>query len=1150
MQTQKIDTDQFISRLRDQGINLKADGEKLLFDAAKGAMTPTLKQEIAARKVEVLKRLQTRDRLAKASLRPLQPVSRDQALPLSLGQERLWFVDQLDGENSAYNASVMIRMNGDLNIQALKAALSAIVNRHEILRTSFPCVSNQPTQCIHPEATFDIELIDLQNIKAGTQEAVLQQQLQESAIAPFDLEIAPPIRSNLWQLSVTEHMLLLTMHYIIADGWSMGVLTQELSRLYQDFCAENSPSLPALPIQYADYAVWQREWLSPELIDTQLNYWKQQLAGAPQLLQLPTDRPRPNQQTYQGKTKTIELLNVAQTQELETLSQQSGMTLFMTLQAAFSTLLYRYSGQSDILMGTSSANRNRSELESLVGFFINTLVLRTRFEDNPSFATLLTQVRETTLEAYQHQETPFGSVVEALQPKRSLSYSPLIQVQFLLQNAPLEDFKLANLTSTASKLTTVTTKFDLTLSITKTHQGLVADWEYSTDLFDESTIERMAAHLQSILSAIIKNPQLTVEELPLLSAAKSDRILFGWNDTATEYNQDQLIHRLFEAQVTKTPDAVAVVFEEKQLTYQELNQKANQLAAYLQRLGVKPDGLVGVCIERSVEMVIGLLGILKAGGAYVPIDPHYPADRIGYMLADSDVSVLLTEKTVHDALPSHNAQVICLDEGWDSIAKHSQKNANVDVASDNLAYVIYTSGTTGNPKGVMNTHHGIRNRLLWMQEAYQLAEGDRVLQKTPFSFDVSVWEFFWTLITGATIVVAKPEGHKDRDYLVNLIAKEKITTLHFVPSMLQVFLQAAHLEKCSCLKRVFCSGEALPFELTQTFFAKLQCELHNLYGPTEAAIDVSYWQCHADDELQSVPIGRPIANTQLHILDRLLQPVPIGVAGDLYIGGHGLARGYLNRPDLTQEKFIPNPFDSSNATRLYKTGDVARYLPDGNIDYLGRIDNQVKIRGFRIELGEIEVVLNAHPQIQQTVVIATADKNNDKRLIAYVVAQSPIANAQLRDHLKAGLPEYMVPSAFVVLDSLPLTPNGKIDRKALPEPSGDINRDQDYIAPRTPSEEIIANIFTSVLGLENIGVHDNFFELGGHSLLATQLISRLQVAFSLEIPLRELFAYPTVAQLDSAIAQRQTTHNPPTLPPIQPRRQNHALPLSWAQERL
>ncbi|AFZ17608.1 non-ribosomal peptide synthetase [Allocoleopsis franciscana] len=1048
------------------------------------------------------------------SLPPIQPRTEGEQIPLSFAQQRLWFLNQLEGSSATYNLSGALRITGNLNVHALQQALSEILRRHEVLRTSFQTVNGTPIQVIHPEATLNITLVDLERLEVPERETVLHQQLQLEAITEFNLEIAPLIRCSLLQLSATESVLLLTMHHIVADGWSIGVFIQELSSLYQAFCTGEPSPLAKLPIQYADFAVWQRQWLCGEVLETQLNYWQQQLQGAPDLLQLPTDRPRPSVQTYRGTTQSF-TLDTDLTQKLQTLSQESGTTLFMTLLAAFATLLYRYSGQEDILIGSPIANRHRREIESLIGFFVNTLVLRTRFEDNPSMKDLLAQVRDTTLKAYEHQDVPFEQVVEVLQPQRSLSHSPLFQVMFVLQNAPMGEVELPGVTLTQLERESTIAKFDLTVLITETSQGLVGEWEYNSDLFDGSTIERMAAHFQNLLSAIVENPQQTVAELPLLSEAQQHKLLREWNQTQADYPKDVCIHQLFEEQVERTPDAVAVVFENQQLTYRELNARANQLAHYLQELGVKPEVLVGICVERSLDMVIGLLGILKAGGAYVPLDPTYPPERLAFMLEDAQVPVLLTQFQLLETLPTHQAKVFCLDTDGEMLANRSQENPDSGATTDNLAYVIYTSGSTGTPKGAMNTHQGICNRLVWMQETYQLTIGDRILQKTPFSFDVSVWEFFWPLMTGARLVVAKPGGHQDSAYLVKLIATEQITTLHFVPSMLQVFLEEPRLETCNGLKRVICSGEALPFELTQRFFARLDAELHNLYGPTEAAIDVTFWQCQRQSERQTVPIGRPIANTQIYILDSHLTPTPIGVPGELYIGGDGLARGYLNRPELTAEKFIPNPFGKAEGRRLYKTGDLARYLPNGEIEFLGRIDHQVKVRGFRIELGEIEAALNQHPAVRETVVLAQEKVQGDKRLIAYIVTEQQLAPSinDLRRFLKEKLPEYMVPSVFVQLEALPLTPNGKIDRKVLPAP--DTVRpelDKAFVAPRTPVETTLVEIWSQVLGVEQVGIYDNFFELGGDSILTIQIVARANQA-GLQLTPKQLFEYQNIADL-------------------------------------
>ncbi|MBO1049496.1 MAG: AMP-binding protein [Dolichospermum sp. DEX182a] len=719
---------EFLSELAALDVKLWADGINLRCNAPQGIITSEIRAQLSDRKAEIIKFLQD----SHFEIIPRSPRN-NQPLPLSWAQERLWFLNQLEGASATYNIPAAVSITGNLDINALEQALSEIVHRHEILRTSIQTVNGRPIQIIAPEVTINIQLVDLQQLLNPQHETFLEQQIQLEAIAPFDLETAPLIRFSLLQLSTREYVLLLTMHHIISDGWSMGILISELSSLYQAFCAGVPSPLPELPLQYADFAVWQRQWLSGVVLATQLNYWRSQLHGVPSLLQLPTDRPRPAVQTYNGRTQIFRL-NRNLTQKLQSLSSKSGTTLFMTLLAAFATLLYRYSGQSDILLGTPIANRNRSEIESLIGFFVNTLVLKTNFEDNPSFQKLLTQVRETTLQAYEHQDVPLEQVVEALKPERSLSHSPLFQVMFGLQNLPINEIELPDITLIQLETENTIAKFDLTLLISETEQELVGSWEYNTDLFDGSSIERMAAHFHNLLSAIVENPAATVGELPLLSAAERHQLLVEWNDTASEYPIDKCIHQLFASQVEKTPDAVAVVFENQQLTYRQLNQKANQLAHHLQTLGVKPEFLVGICVERSLEMVVGLLGILKAGGAYLPLDPYYPSERLSYMLADAGVEILLTQQNLLSSLSSHPARVICLDTDWPTIAQHSHKNLDVAVCADNLVYVIYTSGSTGQPKGVMNTHRGIHNRLLWMQQSYALTSSESHITKNTLQF--------------------------------------------------------------------------------------------------------------------------------------------------------------------------------------------------------------------------------------------------------------------------------------------------------------------------------------------------------------------------------------------------------------------------------
>ncbi|MEJ6479888.1 non-ribosomal peptide synthase/polyketide synthase [Nostoc punctiforme UO1] len=1101
-----------------------------------------------------IRQLQQQD--LELSERPILPKARDAELLLSYAQQRLWFLDQFEPNSAFYNIPMALRLVGNLNQPALEQSLLEIIHRHEALRTNFITVDGKPSQIIQTQTNWTVSVIDLKYLSTTDREITSQELARQQAIEPFDLANGALIRTTLLVLSETEHILLVCMHHVVSDGWSMAVFVQELAALYDAYAQSQPSPLTPLPIQYADFAIWQREWLQGNVLQNQLTYWQQQLANAPALLSLPTDRPRPAVQTFAGAYQKF-ALSAELTGRLIQLSQQQGVTLFMTLLAAFDTLLYRYTGVADILVGSPIANRDRSEIEGLIGFFVNTLVMRTDLAGNPSFSELLTRVREIAMEAYSHQHLPFEMLVEALQPERDLSHTPLFQVMFTLQNAPISTVELNQLSVSSTLIEGTTAKFDLTLSMENTATGVVGVWEYSTDLFDASTIERMTGHFVTLLESIIANPQQSISQLPLLTEVEQQQLLVEWNNTQADYPQDKCLHQLFEEQVARTPDAVAVVFENQQLTYQQLNCRANKLAHYLQSLGVGADVLVGICLERSLLMVVGLLGILKAGGAYVPLDPDYPQERLSFMLEDAQLRVLLTQQQLKEKLPQHQGKVVYLDTDWQFISQSSQENLITTLQDSNLAYVIYTSGSTGKPKGAMNTHLGICNRLLWMQQAYQLTAVDCILQKTPFSFDVSVWEFFWPLITGARLVVAKPGGHKDSAYLVNLIQEQHVTHVHFVPSMLQVFLEEPSLENCRSLKRVICSGEALPVELQERFFARLECELHNLYGPTEAAIDVTYWQCFPDGNLRTVPIGRAIANTQIYILDEHLQPVPVGVAGELHIGGAGLARGYLNRPELTKEKFISNPFDNS---KLYKTGDLARYLPDGTIEYIGRIDNQVKIRGFRIELGEIEVLLNQYEEVQASCVIAREDITGDKRLVAYIVPHQhskPTTN-ELRQFLKAKLPDYMVPSAFVILESMPLTSNGKVDRRALPAPDLYSEIKDKYVAPRTPIEEILAQTWSQVLQLPQVGIHDNFFELGGHSLLATQLVSRIRNIFKVELPLRELFAAATLAELAREIEQlqqqvlrlRSVQDLQLSAPPILPRAENAQLALSYAQQRL
>ncbi len=1055
-------------------------------------------------------------------------------VPLSFAQKRLWFLDQLHPGQSLYNEPYAFRFNGSLNKTALVQSLNEIVRRHEVLRTNFTIVDGQPFQVIAPTLALALPIVDLQTLLPKDElEAEVQRLVTEEQARPFDLANDPLVRVTLLQLAEAQSVLLFTMHHIVCDQWSFGVIIREIVALYEAFSMGKLSPLLELPIQYADFAVWQQQWLQGEVREAQLSYWKQQLSSPPNILELPTDRPRPPIQSDRGAKQSL-VLSKPLTEALKTLSQQEKVTLFMMLLAAFQTLLYRYTGQDDIVVGTPISGRNRAEIEGLIGFFVNTLVMRTDLSGTPSFREILNRVREVALGAYTNQDLPFEQLVEKLQPERNLSHTPLFQVMFQLQNTPTTTLDLPGLTLSPLEFDKKTAKFDLTLVMVEIKQGLMGTLEYNTDLFNADTITRMLGHFQTLLEGIVANPEQQICDLPLLPKTEQHQLLVEWNNTQTNYIQNKCcIHELFEAQVERSPDAIAVIFEDEQLTYEELNHRANQLAHYLRSLGVKPEVLVGICVERSLEMVIGILGILKAGGAYVPLDPAYPKERLAFMLEDAQISVLLTQQRLVKELPQREAKVVCLDADWEIIAQKNHKNLSTKFTFKNLAYVIYTSGSTGKPKGVMLSHSNLCNHMFWMQATFPLTKKDKVLQKTPFGFDASVWEFYAPLLAGGQLLIAKPGGHTDSAYLLKLIAQQQVTTVQLVPSLLQMLLEQGGIETCHSLKHVFCGGEILPVTLQESLLSKLDVNLHNLYGPTEACIDATFWNCQREIYPQLVPIGRPISNTQIYILDQNLQPVPVGVPGELYIGGVGVARGYLNLPELTAIKFIPNPFSNESGSRLYKTGDLVRYLPNGDIEILGRIDYQVKIRGFRIELGEIEARLNQHAKVREAVVVTWDDELTDKRLVAYVSPQSnqELTVIELRSFLKEKLPEYMIPSTFVLLQTLPLTPNGKLDRRSLPAPETlRPELEATYVMPQTEMEQAIATIWQKALNIENIGIHDNFFELGGHSLLLVKVNSQLREIFKTDLSLLDMFRYPTISSLAQSFSpiKNQTTsfHKP------------------------
>ncbi len=1097
-----------------------------------------------------------RTKLSMGSLEtpPIEPIPRDQnvELELSFTQQRLWFLDQLDPGQSFYNIPSSVRLQGKLDRLAFEQSIQEVLRRHEILRTTFAAVKGRPIMVIADEPGFSLPLIDLTSLSETEREAEITRLANEDARRPFNLTTGPLFRATLLKLAEDDHVVLFTMHHIISDGWSVNLLLQEMGILYNAFSQGQPSPLPELPIQYADYAHWLRNWLTGEVLENQLLYWKKKLANIPALLELPTDRPRPAIKTFNGSLRSFEI-SKAITDQLNQLSQAHGVTLFMTLLAAFNTLLHRYSGQNDISVGTPIANRPRRELESLIGFFANTLVLRTDVSGDPSFLELLKRVKGVCLGAYQNQDVPFEKLVEMIQPERDMSHTPLFQVMFILQNNPqpvveTSDFKMLPIMAQSG-----TTQFDLTMSVEETGNGLGVVLEYNTDLFDGTTIDEMVAHFQVLLTGAVQQPEQPISLLPLLTEEEKHRFLIEWNDTTTAFPDQCCIHELFEAQVKRTPEAVAVVFEGQQLTYQELNARANQLANFLRNQGIGPEKIVGISMERSLEMVVGLLGIMKAGGAYLPIDPNYPKDRITYMLMDAGLSILLTQERLVEKLPANEISIVCLDCDWAQIATCDSADLPVNTTPDNLAYMIYTSGSTGRPKGVMLHHRGLCNLTHSQIQDFAVTANSRVLQFASFSFDASVSEIFMALLTGATLYLASSDTLMSIPDLIRLFQEEAITTVTLPPSLLKILPN----DNLPALETIISAGEACTKEIARRWASGRR--LLNAYGPTESTIGVtSYLVTEILDQGMTVPIGRPIHNVQLYILDRHMNPVPRGVKGELFIGGVGLARGYYGRPDLTAERFIPNPFSATPGARLYRTGDLVRFLPDGNIEFLGRIDHQVKVRGFRIELGEIESAISQHPDIREVVVLAR-DKGQAKgikQLVAYIVSSKPDAPtiSELRDFLKDQLPEYMIPTAFVRLEKLPVLPNGKVDRKQLPDPEpSEAMTGQVYVAPRTPTEEILCSIWSQMLEVKRIGVYDNFFELGGHSLIATQLMSRIRDAFEVELPIRHLFEAPQIAPLAQAIdSARLSLHMGTTngVPKIEPVSRDQYLPLSFAQQRL
>lgn len=1078
---------------------------------------------------------------------------------LSFGQQSFWFLNQLNPETALYNIYRALRIRGPLEITPLQRALNEVVTRHESLRTTLAARGEEPMQVIAPSGQMTLKVIDLRDVAVADLESVTATTLTREAHIPFDISVGPLIRATLIRLHDEEHFLLLTMHHVVSDDWSMGVLFRELFVLYESFAQGNDSPLMPLPIQYADFATWQHGWMQGDVVKQQLEYWKEQLAGAPRVLQLPTDRPRPVRPTHEGAREEV-VLPVDLIRKLTQVGQREGGTLFMTLLAAFQNLLARYTGQADIVVGTPIAGRNRAETEGLIGYFINTLVLRTDVSGNPSFSELIRRVRHVSLGAYAHQDLPFERLVEELQPERSLTQPPLFQVMFIFQNAPEAELHSANLTMTSEEVSGAPAPLDLTMELREMSDGMHCWFEYQTELFDAATIKLMGERFRMLLEKVSESPEQSLSSFQLLTAAEEEQMFAPAVNESEETVTGQCIHELFEAQVERTPSAIAVIHEKEKLTYAELNKRANHLAHHLRTLGVGPEVLVGICMERSIEMIVGVLAALKAGGAYVPLDPTYPRERLAYMLDDTMMPVVITRERQLATLSELSATIICIDSDWDHIAAGPGENPARLGTAANLAYVIYTSGSTGRPKGVMVQHSSLVNYTDNASVEFGLGHGDRVLQFASLNFDTSAEEIFPCLTRGAKLVLrttemlASVEGflQRCRDWAITVL---DLPTAYWHEMVTQI--EAESIELPPSLRLVIIGGErALPQRLAswQEHFGS-EVRLVNTYGPTEATIVATLWEPPATgvviDSTREVPIGKPVPNTRAYILDPSLRPVPPGVTGELHIGGSGLARGYLNRAELTAEKFLTDPFSRLPGARLYKTGDLARFLPDGNIEYAGRIDDQVKVRGFRIELGEIAATVNQHPTVSEAVVVARDNGSGDKRLVAYLVANSESADsAELREFLAGKLPDYMLPSAFIWLDKLPLAPNGKLDRLALPAPGEAVEGHEAFEPPQTPVEETMAAIWAEVLGVNKVGRNDNFFELGGHSLLATRMISRVRQAMQVDLTLRSLFESPTVAGLAEIVDASGYTAAGPASTSIPLVSRDSELPLSFAQQRL
>jgi surfactin family lipopeptide synthetase A len=1059
-----------------------------------------------------------------------RPVSRrphGSSPPLSFAQQQVWLHAQLAPDIPLYNEVLVLEPVGALDRRALERSFSEIALRHETLRTTFPTGAGTPVQMIGEHRGFELSTTDLRGLRDEQRKAEVLRIATQQARQPFDLTKGPLMRACLLRRSQHKCLLVISLHTLIADEWSLNLLARELGLLHRAYFSGEPSPLPDLPFQFGDYAYWQRERFDRDLLEQHISYWRKRLAGVPPVLELPTDRPRSPVQGFRGASQCF-VLSKNLSESLKGLSERQGTTLYVTLLAAFQILLSRYTGQSDIVIGSIVPGRDEIGIEDLIGPFAHTVVIRNDLGDNPRFLDLLRQLGDTLRADFEHHNVPIDRLVTEIERERDLSRNPLFQVLFSL--TPSISLNHWGWETADLEVDLGAAKVDLQLQLCDRPHGIFGRFTYNTDLFNATTIARMVEHFQTLLQSAAADPEQRISNLHLLTSAEHHQLVVEWNNTRAAYPKDRCAHQLFEQQADRSPDVTALAFEEQRLTYRELNRRANQLAHYLTKLGVGPDVLVGICIERSLEMVVGLLGILKAGGAYVPLDPVYPAERLSFMLEDADVPVLLAQRHLLAQLPGTNARVVSMDSDWHEIAAERADNLASRASPENLAYVIYTSGSTGRPKGVQIPHRAVVNFLASMSHRPGMTAQDRLLGLTTLSFDIAGLEIYLPLSVGACLEIVSREVSSDGRRLLSKLRSSGATVVQATPATWRMLLEAGW-EGDPRLK-ILCGGEAVPRTLANQLVQKVG-SVWNMYGPTETTI----WSTTAKVERGkgAVSIGRPIANTQVFLLDKLLQPVPIGIAGELYIGGDGLARGYLKRPELTAEKFVPNPFNSKS--RLYNTGDMARYLPNGHIEFLGRVDHQVKIRGFRIELGDVEAAIRQHPAVDEIVVVAREDVEGDKQLVSYFVAEqkTPPTAVELRNFIKGKLPEYMVPSVFVRLAMMPLTPNGKINRRALPAPDRtDLTIEEEFAPPKDDVESKLAQIWQSVLRVRPIGIKHNFFELGGHSLMAVRLMHRIDRAFGKELPIATLFQAPTIAQLAALLRQKGWMPRQCSLVAIQP----------------